>query len=250
MFESYGTAYMVQGYLPRPKPRRADQVGAGATARSRVAAERGRAPGGVELLHTRQCLHRDIAPDNIIIQPNGVPVLLDFGAARQIIGDMTQALTAVLKPSFAPIEQYTEDGGLAQGPWTDVYALAATLRMAITGKPPSSSVGRTIKDALVKLADDPPPNFGLTFLRGIDAGLALLPTDRPQTIAEFRNAMGLADVQPQESADGGRRARTRRGGATRAHVGRAEHWRCRRCRPRERSRAVSPDSRVKWRTRR
>ena len=114
----------------------------------------------VELLHSRQCLHRDIAPDNIIIQPNGVPVLLDFGAARRIIGDMTQALTAVLKPSYAPIEQYTEDGGLAQGPWTDVYALAATLRMAITGKPPPSSVGRTIKDALVKLADDPPPNFG------------------------------------------------------------------------------------------
>jgi len=73
----------------------------------------------VELLQSRQCIHRDIATDNIIVQPGGVPVLLDFGAARRIIGDMTRALTAVLKPSYAPIEQYTEEAGLAQGPWTD-----------------------------------------------------------------------------------------------------------------------------------
>ena len=191
VFESNGTAYMVQGYYP------GQSLGAVLKTGRRYASEAELRPmvaallAAVDLLHSRQCLHRDIAPDNIIIQPNGVPVLLDFGAARRIIGDMTQALTAVLKPSYAPIEQYTEDGGLAQGPWTDVYALAATLRMAIIGKPPPSSVGRTIKDAMVKLADDPPPNFDLTFLCGIDAGLALLPADRPQTIAEFRAAMGI-----------------------------------------------------------
>ena len=200
VFESHGTAYMVQGYYP------GESLGARLKAGRRYATEADVRPvvsallAAIELLHARQCVHRDIAPDNIIIQPSGVPVLLDFGAARQIIGDMTQALTAVLKPSYAPIEQYTEDGGLAQGPWTDVYALAATVRAAITGKPPSSSVNRTIKDALVKLADDPPPGFGLRFLRGVDAGLAVLPADRPQTIAAFREAMGLADVQPRGSA--------------------------------------------------
>ena len=195
VFESNGTAYMVQGYYPGQSLSAVIKTG------KRYASDAELRPvvspllAAVELLHSRQCLHRDIAPDNIIIQPSGVPVLLDFGAARRIIGDMTQALTAVLKPSYAPIEQYTEDGGLAQGPWTDVYALAATLRMAITGKPPPSSVGRTIKDALVKLADDPPLNFDPTFLRGIDAGLALLPADRPQTIADFRAAMG---IEPEE----------------------------------------------------
>jgi TonB family protein len=197
VFESNGTAYMVQGYYPGQSLSAVLKTG------RRYASDAELRPivapllSAVELLHSRQCLHRDIAPDNIIIQPNGMPVLLDFGAARRIIGDMTQALTAVLKPSYAPIEQYTEDGGLAQGPWTDVYALAATLRMAITGKPPPSSVGRTIKDALVKLADDPPGNFDLTFLRGIDAGLALLPADRPQTIGDFRAAMG---IEPEEEA--------------------------------------------------
>ena len=191
VFESNGTAYMVQGYYP------GESLSAVLKGGRRYASEADLRTvvvpllAAVELLHSRQCLHRDIAPDNIIIQPSGVPVLLDFGAARRIIGDMTQALTAVLKPSFAPIEQYTEDGGLAQGPWTDVYALAATLRMAITGKPPPSSVGRTIKDGIVQLADDPPPNFSLAFLRGIDGGLALLPAERPQTIAGFRAAMGL-----------------------------------------------------------
>jgi serine/threonine protein kinase len=191
VFEANGTAYMVQGYYP------GESLGALAKRGRRYTSQAELAPvvtsllAAVELLHSRQCLHRDIAPDNIIIQPSGVPVLLDFGAARRIIGDMTQALTAVLKPSFAPIEQYTEDGGLAQGPWTDVYALAATMRMAITGKPPPSSVGRTMKDALVPLASDPPPGFDIDFLRGLDAGLAVLPGDRPQTIAEFRSALGL-----------------------------------------------------------
>jgi serine/threonine protein kinase len=192
VFESNGTAYMVQGYYA------GESLGAAIKSGRRFASDAELEPvvaalvSAVELLHSRQCLHRDIAPDNIIVQPNGVPVLLDFGAARRIIGDMTQALTAVLKPSYAPIEQYTEDGGMAQGPWTDVYALAATIRAAITGKPPPSSVGRTIKDGLVKLADDPPPNFDLAFLRGVDAGMALLPADRPQTMAEFRAAMGLS----------------------------------------------------------
>ena len=193
VFESNGTAYMVQGYYA------GESLSAILRSGRRYASEAELRPivaallDAVELLHSRECLHRDIAPDNIIIQPNGVPVLLDFGAARRIIGDMTQALTAVLKPSYAPIEQYTEDGGLAQGAWTDVYALAATLRAAITGKPPPSAVGRTIKDALVEFADQPPPGFDLTFLRGIDAGLALLPADRPQSIAAFRSALGLTE---------------------------------------------------------
>jgi len=200
VFEANGTAYMVQGYYP------GESLSARLKAGRRYATEAELRPvvsallAAVELLHARQCVHRDIAPDNIIIQPSGVPVLLDFGAARQIIGDMTQALTAVLKPSYAPIEQYTEDGGLAQGPWTDVYSLAATIRAAITGKPPSSSVNRTIKDVLVKLADDPPPGFGVPFLRGVDAGLAVLPADRPQTIEAFRAALGLAQVQERKEA--------------------------------------------------
>jgi serine/threonine protein kinase len=80
------------------------------------------------VIHTEQCFHRDIAPDNVILLKGSQrPLLLDFGAARRVIGDMTQALTVILKPGYAPVEQYAEVPGMKQGPWTDVYALAAVV---------------------------------------------------------------------------------------------------------------------------
>src|SRR5262245_64732153 len=72
----------------------------------------------LEVIHRTQALHRDIAPDNILILPDGNPVLLDFGAARRVITDRTQTLTAILKPGYAPVEQYGESPSLKQGPWT------------------------------------------------------------------------------------------------------------------------------------
>src|SRR5688572_24940509 len=98
----------------------------------------------VEALHGVQIFHRDIAPDNILIQGNGTPVLLDFGAARQIVSEMTQALTVILKPGYAPVEQYAEDEMMKQGPWTDIYALGAILHFAVTGRPPPNSVTRLV----------------------------------------------------------------------------------------------------------
>ncbi|MEO8752359.1 MAG: protein kinase [Casimicrobiaceae bacterium] len=144
----------------------------------------------LEQLHAEHCFHRDISPENIIIQPNGAPVLLDFGAARRIISGMTQALTVVLKQHFAPIEQYSDDGGSAQGPWTDVYALAAVLYTGITRAPPPSAVARVYKDPLQPLAQNPRPGFSLQFLSGVDAGMAVRPEARPNSIAAFREALG------------------------------------------------------------
>ncbi|MDB5920688.1 MAG: serine/threonine protein kinase, partial [Massilia sp.] len=74
----------------------------------------------LEMLYTVKILHRDISPDNIIVQANGDAVLLDFGSARQIIGDMTKGLTVILKPGYAPVEQYAGDASLEQGPFTDI----------------------------------------------------------------------------------------------------------------------------------
>ncbi|MDZ7651926.1 MAG: protein kinase [Burkholderiaceae bacterium] len=111
----------------------------------------------IELLHAADCLHRDIAPDNVLMAPGSTadtprPVLLDFGAARRVIGGQTQALTVILKPGYAPIEQYDEIPGMKQGPWTDLYALGAVMHFAITGKPPPPSVGRLVHDAWVPLS--------------------------------------------------------------------------------------------------
>jgi serine/threonine protein kinase len=143
-----------------------------------------------------QILHRDISPDNIIVQENGDAVLLDFGSARQIIGDMTQGLTVILKPGYAPVEQYAGDATLQQGPFTDLYALSAVLYFAITKAPPPTSIGRMISDPIVALTNQAPAGYGAPLLAAIDKGLAVLAQDRPQTIDEFRSLLGIVPLEP------------------------------------------------------
>ena len=149
----------------------------------------------LEVIHTEQCFHRDIAPDNIILlKGSGRPLLLDFGAARRVIGDMTQALTVILKPGYAPVEQYAEVPGMKQGGWTDIYALAASIHYAILGKTPPPAVGRLMSDHYTPLAQQVAGKYSERFLNAIDRGLIVKPEDRIQSIAELRAALGLAGV--------------------------------------------------------
>ncbi len=184
-WEENGTAYMVMPYYEGPTLKRA-------------LAELGHVPDEAELrtwlrplldalavMHAAHCFHRDIAPDNILLTPSG-PLLLDFGAARRVIGDMTHALTVVLKPGFAPIEQYGEVSSMAQGAWTDLYALASVVYAAVTGHPPMSSVERLMDDRLRPLSELAAGRYSEPFLTAIDAALAVRPADRPQDVAAFR----------------------------------------------------------------
>ena len=101
--------------------------------------------GVLELLHGQGVYHRDISPDNILLLDDGRPVLLDFGSARRVMADSPQSFTAHVKPQFAPLEQYTEEsGGMRQGPWTDLYALGATLYFVLAGRAPTPSVVRAV----------------------------------------------------------------------------------------------------------
>lgn len=145
----------------------------------------------LETLYRAKVLHRDISPDNIMIQPDGQAVLLDFGAARQIISDITQSLTVILKPGYAPVEQYADDDMMVQGPWTDIYSLSAVLYLLITKKPPPASVGRMIRDPIEILENSERPGFDKPFLAAIDKGLAIRPEDRPQSVDAFRTLLGL-----------------------------------------------------------
>lgn len=152
----------------------------------------------LEMLHEQQVFHRDIAPDNIIIQPDGSPVLLDLGSARRVATDNDCAPTVVVKAGYAPIEQYAEDKSVPQGPWTDVYALGALLYYAVVGRAPTASVSRMMKDTLLPLSDQELPGYAKGFLSAIDHALALQPADRPQSIGELREALGINDLSASQ----------------------------------------------------
>lgn len=152
----------------------------------------------LEVMHAHRCYHRDIAPDNILMLTDGMPLLLDFGAARRVIGDAAHALTVILKPGYAPVEQYGESPDLRQGAWTDLYALASVLHYAIMGRPPVPAVARMIADPQVPLAQAAAGRYTEAFLSGIDAALCVQPAGRPPNVAEFRDALGFGPRQTHE----------------------------------------------------
>ena len=140
----------------------------------------------LEHMHAADCYHRDVSADNILILDGGKALLLDLGAARRVIGDTERALTVMLKPGYAPIEQYADDPACRQGPWTDIYALAAVLYFAVSGRMPQASASRVMHDSLPPLGSLQPPGYRLAFLEAIDRGLSIRPERRPRSIAEFR----------------------------------------------------------------
>jgi hypothetical protein len=147
--------------------------------------------GAINAIHQEGYLHRDISLDNIQIQDNGVPVLLDFGSARKAIGNLSDETETMLKPGFAPIEQYSDDNESEQGTWTDIYALGAVLHTLIVGTPPTVSVVRSIEDSYQPLTERRPAGYSLPLLNAIDQALALHPEDRPQTVDAFAALMEL-----------------------------------------------------------
>lgn len=94
--------------------------------------------------HSANVLHRDVSPDNIMLCENGKIKLIDFGAARQVVSERSQGFSVILKPGFAPVEQYLKKG--KQGPWTDIYSLGTTLYYCLTGKIPDDPMSRVDSD--------------------------------------------------------------------------------------------------------
>ena len=141
-------------------------------------------------LHSVGILHRDISPDNIFLEVNGGVKILDFGATRHAMGEQSRSLSIVLKPSYTPVEQYHSRG--SQGPWTDVYSVAATLYRCITGQLPPEAVDRIDLDDLI-----PPSRLGVSLPsdaeRSLLRGLAIRAEDRYQTINAFQRDLVLAD---------------------------------------------------------
>ena len=142
----------------------------------------------LEMIHAGNFLHRDIAPDNIIIRKNGVPVLIDFGSARGEMVQLSKTVSALVKPGYSPYEQYGLSGR-QQGPWTDIYSLGASLYQAISGKRPTDAPTRMVADDYRPAANVALSSYRPQFLAAIDHALKLRVEERPQSIAIWRRAL-------------------------------------------------------------
>jgi serine/threonine protein kinase len=197
-WEENGTAYMVMPYLQGRTLREVRRSMSIPPSEAWIRSVIDPVMDALEILHGEDVYHRDIAPDNILLPPGEVPVLLDFGAARRAIGDRTQTFTAILKPSYAPIEQYAEAVTLRQGPWTDLYALGAVVYYLLRGTPPPPATARAVQDDVPLLHAHENPAMSEPFLAAVEWALAIRPADRPQNIAALREVLeGRAAVPPK-----------------------------------------------------
>lgn len=153
----------------------------------------------LKVLHESNTLHRDISPDNIFLQDVGPPVLLDLGSARRAILDTSQKHTAVMKVNYAPIEQYADAVDLIQGPWTDLYSLAAVVHGCLCKEPPLPAAFRVVRDRMPTIANvarTVEEHFGQSysaeFVAAMDHALAIQPDARPQSVEALVAEMRLS----------------------------------------------------------
>jgi len=156
---------------------------------------------GLVQIHKAGIIHRDIKPSNIFIRSDESPVLIDFGSARQAIGNQTKTVTSLVTPGYAPFEQYHQAEG-RQGPWTDIYALGATCYCALTGKPPPDALKRGMVqfehnlDVYLPLADIKAGKYSEHLLEAIDCALRFKEKDRPQTVTAWQQMLNGSKPVP------------------------------------------------------
>jgi serine/threonine protein kinase len=185
-FEAHGTAYIVMEYV-QGETLLEILKREGTLDESRLKSVLLPIADGLEVMHKAGVLHRDIKPENIIIRPDGQPVLIDFGAARNALGTKSKSILSVLTPGYAPIEQYSEVS--AQGPWTDIYALGAVAYRMINGKRPVDSISRINRDSLVPAVMAGAGRYSASLLQAVDRALSMKAEDRPQSIAQWRDEL-------------------------------------------------------------
>lgn len=144
------------------------------------------------VVHKAGMIHRDISPENIFICEDLTVKLIDFGAAKQVYLDGEQTMSVVLKPGYASPEQYAKKD--KQGPWTDIYALGATLYFAATGEKPEESFGRVLEDT-IKPVCEVNPEIPRAMSQVIMRAMSVKIEDRYQTVEAMREALLAGEGQ-------------------------------------------------------
>lgn len=194
-FEANQTAYIIMEYLDGRDLRQC--LKDALFTPDRIFSLMGPILDALERIHKEDMIHRDISPDNIMMLKNGTLKLMDFGAARQVNFSDQRSVSIVLKAGFAPEEQYRSKG--CQGPWTDVYALCATIYKCITGITPDDSLQRSARDELKW-----PSELGIPITQRqeyvLKKGMAIRQQSRFQSIGELKSALSETGT-PVQSID-------------------------------------------------
>ncbi|MEO5343314.1 MAG: serine/threonine protein kinase [Gammaproteobacteria bacterium SHHR-1] len=139
------------------------------------------------LIHEKNHLHLDIKPSNIHLRSGGNPLLLDFGAAHEFLEQTQVRSGRVVTPGYSPMEQYYSTGAL--GPWSDVYAIGASMRTCLDGKSPPTAIERHAKDNLKPALEEYGQRYPKAMLEAIDWAMAIDAPDRPQDARELLQAL-------------------------------------------------------------
>ena len=209
VIKARGTAYLVMEYVEGESLAQLLAAG-GPMPEARVRPMLESLAHGLAAVHAAGLLHRDVKPTNVMMRPDGTPVLIDFGAAQLRMRDRSRSLRTVLTPGYAPIERYRSgsDAG-REGPWTDIYGLGALGYAALTGRVPLDAVQRACapSDTLPTVAAAGPVSRELA--AAIDAGLKVHACDRPKDIGAWLSLLrpGVARPRRKRRRVGPRRRR-------------------------------------------
>ena len=156
----------------------------------------------LEAIHATNNLHLDIKPSNVHLRPGGNPLLLDFGAVYHL-DNVGEKKAQVITPGFSPVEQYYASGKV--GPWTDVYAIGASIRACMEGKPPPSAVERHAKECLQPAVELFAKRYPKHILESVDWAMRINAADRPQSAQEMRQAL-LGEIPVPKHVHEGRQS--------------------------------------------
>lgn len=187
-FHANGTVYMVMTYNPGITLDKAIKNKKSEITEKQLVKVFDLLLAGIKKMHKKKVLHLDIKPGNILIRAHNNPLLLDFGAIQKYTSTPKMGRSAIITHGFSPIEQYSKHKQL--GPWTDIYAIGASMYFCLSGERPVRSSKRESNEVLVPAAKAFKRKYPSSLLQAIDWAMQVDPENRPQSISEFQQALG------------------------------------------------------------